>query len=667
MRRRSALATALGALAVVGVLAFAGRALLAEAAVPAACDNLYKYAHQLSFTEAVDHGRDPTGWSWRFEGGFAELQFYPPGAAALGWMFHTLLRLTDPTAYWLVLVVTWFLPGLGAFAAVRASRAPVPVATLSGVLTGTLVFGHSGTYAGIGCGVLAARLSIGLQFLAIAAMLTAAGALAEGRRTGRGWVVLSALAVAATTVVHLYFVPFFLAVVAWWWYLGRRRGDPLPRAVIFAVASGIAFAGVWWTGTFLLRDQTTPLRASAAGVGLGFLVQPESQSSVDWPLLVAAVLASAFALRRGAGRPGPALLVGSLLPLLAVEAVVIAADQGLGIPLFPANRTFDIVILWMAMVAPLGLTKLGALRDPARLVLAVSAGAALWLAIEAPSILPGSIADRMPAFGARGPDALWEALRPGEGRLLFTQSWIDGSFYAGFTPFATGREAVNGGPVHPSPMQRSIMGGPDATQISAAGYEGNESLLGLRWADAERDPRVLGDLHGRLVELGITQLVVGPIPGEGTRTAAILEGAAGGFRAQARTSRFAIYEVVGATPGRAARWSGDAVVTARPDSVGDVGVVGDVLVDVDAHGAAQVGVRAQRGPYWRVELDGVETTPARNRWGEMVVDVPDGRHVIAVRAQQPPILGPARATSVLAGVALLAAALWSARRRVREP
>ena len=106
------------------------------------------------------------GWApWRMNpgwwAGYAELQYYPPGAAWLGAAIHSvsLGALGIPQAYETVLWLAWLLPGIATFALLTRVLGSGWLALPGAFVALTLSAGsRSGVKEGLRWGLVAARL-----------------------------------------------------------------------------------------------------------------------------------------------------------------------------------------------------------------------------------------------------------------------------------------------------------------------------------------------------------------------------------------------------------------------------------------------------------------------------------------------------------------------------
>jgi hypothetical protein len=656
----TASAHALGLGIVFVVMAIGGRSLLTNIAVPGAVDHPYKFLQQQNVTALLSTGNDPFGWLQQSFGGYPELQFYPPGPALLGAAFHALPGVSEATAYWMMLVVAWFLPAVAAWGALVMARTRAPVAALGGLLVGLLTFGGSGTYVGVGVGVLSSRFSLSFAILGFGFFLRATEQVAPHR--GR-WLVALAAAMVAMTLSHIYFVPVAGIVVASFAWRQRRDRDRQVVPAMLAALAGVLIAGYWWAGTILFASMSIPRRPTNAdgGYSLFFPVQ-DHRGYVDWILLLVAGLAVWWHVRPQFSRR-PFLLASALGPVLVYQAVVTVTDLGLDIKLLSAARSVDAVMFLLALIAPLGLEASPLVREPRKLVAACVAIGLVWCVLEVPVTLPTRLAVSTQEWAQPEQAVIWKQLAQGDGRVIFTSNELYLSHLLGRSFPESGREPLNGGPDIGTPMQAATVMGPGTTSLdSLTDVANNLMLLGLSWEEMQQDPAKVTQLAERLRAIGATTIVAvsdddgtTSVPTEVLRAHPDLFVENTGDPSSATRS----FAVVGTDPARVVPAGADVTV----DHVDDQGDV--ITATVTATKPSSVLIHELDSPYWSVSLDGATAATRPNDYREIVVDVPAGTRTLRASVQTPRQLQVVRAVVALAGVALLVLALVLVRRARR--
>ena len=409
------------------------------------------------------------GWApWRFDpgwwGGYAELQYYPPGAAWLGAALHSAsLGALDVTrAYQALLWIAWMLPGLTVFALLRAVLGSGWLALPGAFVALTLSAGsRSGVEEGLRWGLIAARLGWGVLPLVA---LSLVGWVEGARRMP----LAAAPLIAVVILLHPAHAPAALILLALAACLGAgdRRRRVLQACVVAALALGLC--AVWLLPLLAHLRMALPLAWGDASP-LGLLRE------LARPLVAVLALAqlAAWMGMRGAGggrevdrwlhAVTPALVVA-----IALDATVAPAVGALWLP---ADRLVDSLLLSLIVGASLAVPELAARFS--RLGPAAIAAALILVALL---LSPGSPEPALTLWPSRGGwptygelvrgerlDALWQAIREAPpGRVLFVRSgvpldyrpewWRAHSHITSLTPLETGRGIVNGTFTHPSPV-----------------------------------------------------------------------------------------------------------------------------------------------------------------------------------------------------------------------
>ena len=419
---------------------------------------LYRLHHATTF-----------GWApWRFDpgwwAGYAELQYYPPGAAWLGAALHaaSLGALDAARSYEAVLWIAWALPGVATFALLRRVLGSGWLALPGAFVALTLSAGsRSGVEEGLRWGLIAARLGWGfLPLVALSLVAWVEGA----RRMPLGGVPL----IAAVVLFHPAHAPAAVILLALGasFGVGDRRRRLLEAGAVAALALGLS--ALWLLPLLTHLRMALPLAwgdASVSGLLRG-LARPLVA------VLALAQLAAWLAMRRM--RDGLAVerwlhaFTPALALVIAVDAIAAPLIDALWLP---ADRLVDSFLLALIIGASLGAPRLAA-RFP-RLT---PVGIATVLILIALLCSPGSPEPALTLWRPRGDwltydqvargtrlDLLWRVIREAPpGRVLFLRSgipldyrpawWRPHSHITSLTPIETGRGIINGTFTHPAPL-----------------------------------------------------------------------------------------------------------------------------------------------------------------------------------------------------------------------
>jgi hypothetical protein len=440
---------------------------------------LYRLAHALAF------GLAP----WRFDpgwwGGYAELQYYPPGFPWLGALLHhgSGGALSAEGAYRALLWLAWLLPGVAAYALLcRLLRDPW-LALPGAVVALTLSAGcRSGVEEGLRWGLVAARLGWGvLPLLAWSLLRWAEGAPRPP------W--SSAALIAAVTLLHPAHLPtaVMMTLLAAWHAEPRRRR---LREAALVVALGLGVAAVWLLPLLAHLSMALPLAwqdMSAGALGGRLLAQP---------VVIALALGTVAAWRPGADvRARGRWLLGLAPAMLALVALDALVARPLGLAWLPADRVMDGLYWGLVLGGALGIAGLAVARARpmvATLLALVACVPLSWGTYEPGlSLWPRALEWPKEQEVTRGlrMDALWEAIRRGPpGRVLFVRSgvpldwrpewWRPHTHLTALTPVRTGRAIVGGTFTHPSP-------------VAGLFYTGSAAARPLTRLAEERDGRSL--------------------------------------------------------------------------------------------------------------------------------------------------------------------------------
>ena len=421
------------------------------------------------------------GWApWRLNpgwwAGYAELQYYPPGAAWLGAAIHqgSMGAVGVPAAYQAVLWIAWVLPGLTTFALLTRVLGSGWLALPGAFVALTLSAGsRSGVEEGLRWGLVAARLGWGLLPLVALSLVS----WVEGSRRAP---LLAAPLVAAVILLHPAHAPAALVLLALGACFGaadspRRLGQ---AGLVAALALGLS--GLWLVPLLAHLGMALPLAWGDASA-LGLLRQLATR-----PLVIVLALTQ-LGVRlsiRNSGTVAPA--ARWLLAFTPAMALIVALDALLAAPLgvlwLPADRLADSLLLALVLGAAMA-TRLLAERLP-RLGPVGAAAACLFACLLLSGGSPEPSLTLWPSHGqwpkyeevVRGTriDALWQALAGAPpGRVLFLRSalsldarpewWRAHSHITALTPIATGRDILNGTFTHPSPVAGLLYAGSAAS------------------------------------------------------------------------------------------------------------------------------------------------------------------------------------------------------------
>ena len=420
-------------------------------------------------------------WPWRLDpgwwAGYAELQYYPPGAAYLGAALQavSLGALSPAAAYQSLLWVIYVLPGVTTYLLlVRVLGRPwlaLPGAFLALTLSGG---SRSGVEEGLRWGLIAARL--GWSLLPLLALSL------------RPWTVrarpplAAALILASIMLIHPAHAPAGLVLLL---LMAAEGPGGVPARLAPAALVAVAAAGLaaFWLAPLLAHlEMALPLAwgdSSLRALGSQIVTRP-----LLLGLAVAAALAcgrrdaSAVARDRWLARFAPAMAA-----VIALDALVV---QPLGLMWLPADRLMDSLLLALILGASRALAVIAPRlrRYPDwSIALVALTGCALLAS-------PGRSEPTLSLWPRRGPsewtkeatlvagarlDDLWAALYAAPpGRILFVRSsvplaygrewWRPHSHLTALAPVRTGRAIVNGTFTHPSPIAGLVYTGTAANR-----------------------------------------------------------------------------------------------------------------------------------------------------------------------------------------------------------
>lgn len=409
------------------------------------------------------------GWApWRFNpgwwAGYAELQYYPPGAAWLGAAIHgaSMGALGVPRSYEVVLWIAWALPGVTTFVLLTRVLGSGWLALPGAFVALTLSAGsRSGVEEGLRWGLVAARLGWGLLPLVALSLLSW---VEHARRAPLSAGVL----IAAVILLHPAHAPAALALLAIGAWLGRgeRRRRMAQGGAVIALALGLS--ALWLLPLLAHLSMALPL-AWGDSSALGLLRQ------IGRPLIVVMALtqlAAWLSMRRGGDIRATERWLQTFTPVMIVATAFDAfVATPLGVTWLPADRLVDSVLLALIIGASLAGPQLVARAAPlggAGIAVGLLAGAlALSGGAPEPALTlwpsPGQWPTRDQVVRGVRLDALWRLLRTAPpGRVLFLRSavpldfrpewWRPHSHITALTPIESGRDIINGTFTHPSPI-----------------------------------------------------------------------------------------------------------------------------------------------------------------------------------------------------------------------
>ncbi len=437
---------------------------------------LYRLHHALVFGPAP----------WRFDpgwwAGYAELQFYPPGLAWLGWLLHQISwgALGAETAYQVLLWLAWLLPGLTTFALLSRLLGNGWLALPGAFIAMTLSAGsRSGVEEGLRWGLVAARL--GWSLLPVLGLSLVRWVEGSSRLP-----LLAPPLLAAVILLHPAHAPaaILLLVTGAWLGVGGRRAR--VRQGVLVAALGLGLATLWLLPLLAHLRMALPLAWGDASVPS--LLRVLALQPLVWLFALGWLAAwkSAGQASRATGggvsgeerRPLPPDSERWILSWAPAMVAAVALDALVAAPLglfwLPADRLMDGLLLALLVGASLAVSSLTArlprVRPPFAAAAVVLACIVLsWgsLASGEPSLSLWPRRGQWPKYEevVRGSrlDALWQALREAPpGRVLFLRSgltleyrpewWRPHTHLTALTPLRAGREIINGTFTHPAPV-----------------------------------------------------------------------------------------------------------------------------------------------------------------------------------------------------------------------
>lgn len=443
------------------------------------------------------------GWVPDWYAGYPELQFYPPGFTLLGRVVAALNPGGLEGDYNALLFLAALLPVFGCYGFCRYALGPgsVGAGVAAGVATGLLALLFPVQWGGvhaIAIGLTAERLAFGL----VPYLLWAGWALVEQPRPSR--VALTAGLLALLALMHPFHAP--APVLAMALYALARRA-PWRTWLALGVAGLLAGALIaWWLVPLLTyRAFAAPLVRATLAETLGWL------AASPVPMLWLGALAALPLLRPSTIVPRRAATVWALAALALLLPLGIWLDHALLIErlhlyLFDPIRFAAEYYLVLLLLPALALSQ--AWPAPARrfslpaalpaLVALAALALATWDSFQyagggwddGEALFLSQVAAE-PALAG-----LWETLAAGEGRVLYTSSYLHLPQAEGtrlptalktLTSYFSGREQVGGTFSHWSPVARLLWVGDPAARVLPERVEAEDdrTFLGIPWAEMD--------------------------------------------------------------------------------------------------------------------------------------------------------------------------------------
>jgi hypothetical protein len=599
------------------------------------------------------------GWApWRLDpgwwAGYAELQYYPPGAAWLGAAIHasSLGWLDVGRSYEAVLWIAWMLPGLTTFMLLNRILGSGWLALPGAFVALTLSAGsRSGVEEGLRWGLIAARLGWGLLPLVA---LSLVGWIDGARRIP----LLASPLIAAVILLHPAHAPAALTLLLLGAWIGQGAGRRRARQ-----ASAVAVLALGLTALWLL-----PLLAHLR-MALPLAWGPGSLAGLAWelarPLVVVLALtqlAAWMAMRSGGNGQAIERWLHVFTPVMAAEVVLDAiAAPAIGVLWLPADRLVDSLLLALIIGASMAGPRLAA-----RLERVGPPGVAAGLILGALVLSRGSPEPALTLWPSRGEwptrdevvrggrlDVLWRSLRDGPpGRVLFLRSalrldyrpewWRPHSHITSLTPMHTGRGIINGTFTHPSPVAGLLYTGSAEPRPITLLVEQRD---GVSLFGKPLDSLTAGELRTWMERLGISAVVASE---EETERLAFLD-IQKDFNPPRTIGPFMVYFARRAVslPARAG-----PQIWRLPSQPGP-------------SGWRSAGFAFS--PLWKAESDGELLPTRRDQWGMLEVEMPGHAGSVILRHDPGMVERLGVLVSALSAMAFLIAALRQVAHRRNDP
>jgi len=601
-------------------------------------------------------GQKLLGWNPLWYAGYPELQFYPPGFVMLGWLLDwlTLQQLSPSAVYQCLVFVACLLPGLSIYGLARQISGSRWTGLLCGVL-GLIFSGLWGGATAIFVGMVGERLAFGLVPL-----VTLLGWKALHSSRPIGWWLATSLALAVVMLMHPFHAVgpvLFLGFVA---LFRPGRLAQLGKLVVASILS-LGLIAFWLLPLAFYSNYFAPMLRSTLAQTLEWLIGPTTGAYLGVSLLI---LPTVLVER---SRDFRVFVLAAWLTAIT-SAVLIVGDhlvliERYGLYWLDPVRFAAEVYLVLILMAGLGLAHLP--RWLARrywprgewVVAGVVAVAILaWLGQPFLSLMRSQrdatpfLSEAREAFPL---DSTWDALRAGEGRVLFSSHYMQlgdmPTSLKAATPFFTERPIVGGTFSHWSPLARVLWVGRADVDVLPERVELTDDVsFGGRawtdWTDAE-----FFDLCHRLYVTTVATTW------SDIRARTFLD-AASHFHSDYSDDLFVLYRVVDPEPGLFE--AEGATVTLLDEGPTELRFhVREAVAD------ATLQIRITDYPLWQVVAGEQPVAHHADALGLMVLSLPSGTYDLHVRYQPGPAERAGSWFSVGTAALVLVGLALSVRRR----
>jgi hypothetical protein len=573
-------------------------------------------------------------WAPYWHAGRAELQFYPPGSAFLGWLIwlSSFNQLSMIEVYQALIFITYLLPGVSFYLMMAWGLGDRLAGLIAAWLVLTFPFPLGGVQAVI-IGILGYQLAYGLTpFLILAGEW--------GMRAGRQAVPLfiMGLLIAAIILLHPFQVIYPLGVLVLVALLNGQGRFRQLRWLALAVIVGLGLTAFWWLPLITQLQNFVPV---VEGTLLDILNHLRNMwlAEVGW-LLAIALLGSFFqpARRRSlalAMLGGGAVLLGFILlnSVVIVEWFnIFVLDSVRMLPGF----TFAMLIGWA-----IGVSKLAWLA-PRLLHRWGWSIAGLPVLVVVPWLFYNQVSeahnfdkwitkyqpapDKTPFFLREAEakynlPAIWKVMAATPGRVLFTSAYallydVPTSLKA-MTPVLTDREVVGGVFTLRSPVASYLWTGERKPPVLRGKVEqtDNLSFAGVAW-EAMTDEVLLNIVRHFNITLIATIAT-------DVKAQAFLD-ASSRFKPVWSNELFTFYTIVGYKPA----W------VEIEGATGTVSRYERLAIDVkvaNARPGATMLVKVAHFPRWQADINGQPVPLSMDPHGLMELTLPPGSYTVRLR------------------------------------